>query len=77
MRIKKIAKKCMAALLLLTMAVGTDSVAAQADQKVSDVFEDVNAGDWYEDYVQYAYNNEIMTGLNNKQFGPNDLLVRA
>ena len=44
---------------------------------VSDIFVDVNKGDWYENYVQYVYDNGIMTGLNSTHFGPNQPLARA
>ena len=40
-------------------------------------FIDVQAGDWYYDTVEYAYENAIMTGLTDTVFGPNDNLARA
>ncbi|MEI3220245.1 MAG: family 43 glycosylhydrolase [Lachnoclostridium sp.] len=44
---------------------------------VDEVFEDVKSDDWFKEYVQYVYDNEIMTGLNATHFGPNDTLARA
>ncbi len=44
---------------------------------VENIFEDVNAGDWYRDSAQYVYDNKIMTGLNKTQFGPSENLARA
>ena len=40
-------------------------------------FTDVTESDWYYNSVQYAYENGIMTGLNDTTFGPNESLARA
>ncbi len=40
-------------------------------------FVDVEEGDWYEESVQYVYENGIMTGLDSTHFGPADGLPRA
>ena len=60
----------------------TDAQAALEEKPddrplVRDIFEDVREGDWYEDAVQYVYDNTIMTGLNDTKFGSNDTLARA
>lgn len=40
-------------------------------------FVDVPAGSWYESYVRYVYNKEIMTGLDETHFGPDQTICRA
>ena len=44
---------------------------------VIDLFSDVNTGDWFLDYVQYAYDKGIMKGVGNYRFAPNEPLTRA
>lgn len=51
--------------------------ALKAKDIVRDIFVDVNEGDWFEDYVQYIYDNKIMTGLDETHFAPADTLARA
>ncbi len=60
------------------------AVLAEAEKKyeelkkvVSDIFEDVNAKDWFVDSVQYVYDERIMTGLSEHKFGPETDLSRA
>lgn len=45
--------------------------------KVSDIFVDVNAGDWFEPFAQYVYDKKIMTGTDPTHFSPASALVRA
>ncbi len=40
-------------------------------------FEDVDPEGWYIENVRYVYEKEIMKGLTDTKFGPNDYLVRA
>lgn len=40
-------------------------------------FNDVNAGDWFYDYVEYVYNNGIMDGVDNGVFSPNTATTRG
>ncbi len=56
-----------------------DAVTEQEETKkqVADVFEDVNAGAWYEKNVQYVYDNEIMKGTDESHFKPDAPLARA
>lgn len=54
---------------------GTDPDPAD-DSKVLP-FVDVPAGSWYESYVRYVYNKEIMTGLDETHFGPDQTICRA
>ena len=44
---------------------------------VSDIFDDVDSEDWFNDYVQNVYDKKIMTGLTPTHFGPTDTLARA
>lgn len=44
---------------------------------VKNIFVDVNEGDWFEDAVQYVYDNGIMTGLESDIFGPAQSLQRS
>lgn len=44
---------------------------------VRDIFIDINEGDWFEDSVQYVYDNGIMTGLDSDIFGPAESLQRS
>lgn len=39
-------------------------------------FSDVNAGDWYYEYVAAAYNKGIITGYNDGRFGVSDNITR-
>ena len=39
-------------------------------KKVTDIFVDVNEGDWFVDYVQYVYDRGIMTGIDSTHFAP-------
>lgn len=40
-------------------------------------FNDVNAGDWFYDYVEYVYNNGIMDGVDSGVFSPNTETTRG
>ncbi len=40
-------------------------------------FTDVQKNDWFYRYVEYAFNNKIMTGLKGFYFGPSQNLARA
>ena len=46
-----------------------------ADYKTQ-VFDDVELGQWYSPYVQWALENEIVKGYDEKIFGPNDKITR-
>ncbi len=62
--------------LVLTMILPT-GISMAAEEKVTDVFEDVNQGEWYVDYVQYVYNEGIMKGMDATHFEPATALCRA
>ena len=40
-------------------------------------FNDVNAGDWFYEYVAYVYNNGIMDGVGTGEFSPNAATTRG
>ncbi|MCD8355019.1 MAG: S-layer homology domain-containing protein, partial [Clostridia bacterium] len=44
---------------------------------VEKVFVDVNASAWYAPYIQYVYDNGLMSGTSDNTFSPNDTLTRA
>lgn len=44
---------------------------------VVDLFSDVNTGDWFVQYVQYAHDKKLMNGVGNYRFAPNENLTRA
>ena len=44
---------------------------------VVDLFSDVNTGDWFVQYVQYAHDKGLMNGVGNYRFAPNENLTRA
>ena len=43
----------------------------------SSIFKDVSKNAWYYDSVKYVYDNNIIKGYANGNFGPNDNLTRA
>lgn len=49
---------------------------SNAKETVSDVFNDVLAGAWYTDGIQYAYDNGIMNGMGNGSFNPQGNVTR-
>lgn len=40
-------------------------------------FQDIKSGEWYEEPVNYVYENGYMTGMTDDKFGPYDTLSRA
>lgn len=44
---------------------------------VVDLFSDVNTGDWFVQYVQYAHDKGLMNGVGDYRFAPNENLTRA
>ncbi len=50
---------------------------SEPPRPVSEIFADVEAGDWFEEEVQYVYDWGIMTGLDGICFGPDNVLSRA
>ena len=47
-----------------------------AGQYTDRKFSDVRTGDYFAPYVQWAYENGIVSGIGNNQFGPNQLVSR-
>jgi hypothetical protein len=52
-----------------------EEVPVKENPKVQDIFKDINEGDWFVPYVQYAYDNSLMSG-KGENFAPNDPLRR-
>ncbi len=71
MKVKSVVKKAAAALALLTILSGADSVAMAAS------YPDVSSGDWFYDEVNWASDQGIMTGYENGYFGPADKVTRG
>jgi hypothetical protein len=44
---------------------------------VADTFKDVKSGDWFEGYVQYVYDEGLMTGVTASEFAPGGGASRA
>lgn len=44
---------------------------------VTEIFEDVQSGEWFEDGVQYVYDHGYMKGISDTKFAPGDHLQRA
>ncbi len=68
-KIRNLAALC---ILLISIMVTGMSVSAAG---VS--YSDVQEGDWYYDYVQYATARGFMTGYNDGSFGPSDKIIRG
>lgn len=64
-------------LLQFTIVESSGSTSKPDIQPVYEVFEDISNTDWFNDYVQYVYDNGIMTGLDKSHFGPYGSLSRA
>ena len=51
-------------------------MAGSPEIEYSDIFPDVPEGQWYTDAVLWAYENKIVTGYENGNFGPGDNINR-
>lgn len=67
--------KLLAIAMALTMAFSSMTANAQASE-VCEVFSDVKHDSWYEESIQYVYDNGIMSGSNGA-FKPTDNITRA
>lgn len=50
---------------------------AEPEERVTDIFHDIQEEDWFVEAVQYVYDHKIMTGLTKDTFGPGAVLSRA
>ena len=75
MKRKKLYNNLIIAVLALAMTVSSLTVKAQTSE-VCEVFSDVKHDSWYEESVQYVYDNGIMSGSNGA-FKPSDNITRA
>ena len=55
----------------------TAAETAFAATRVSNIFTDVHSTDWFNEGVQFVYDNGIMTGKNAATFAPNTVMTRA
>lgn len=54
-----------------------DPEEIKSDGKVEEIFEDVAAGNWYVEAVQYVYDRKIINGYGGVLFGPADPMTRG
>ncbi len=54
-----------------------NAFSVPTDLSPASVFPDVSAGDWFYEYVTTAYNQSIVDGYANGNFGPADFVTRA
>lgn len=55
----------------------TEAVENLETKRVEDIFRDVNSESWYRDSVQYVFERDIMTGMNDSEFGSDAKLARS
>lgn len=60
-----------------TFAEDPDYVEPDPSTSVADIFDDIQPGAWYEDAVQFAYDEGIMTGTSKTTFEPNTTTTRG
>jgi len=65
------------AIFLLGFAVGSSSPNVRADLRGSGLFPDVQQGSYYDDAIGQMYEERIITGYTNGNFGPNDPVTRG
>ena len=74
-------KKGLALAISLSLLAGGAPAFAQSEEqskgKAEEVFEDVNAQDWFCPFVQYVYENGIMHGTSEVTFSPYDSMTRG
>ena len=69
-------KQLYSLLTALALAVGLLPPAARAAENAPS-FADVPAAAWYADAVQYVYENGLMTGVSESEFGPDGTATRG
>ena len=60
----------------MTLGVAVAAISAVTAAK-SLPFEDVKPGDWFEEYVRFVYERDLMKGLSAKAFGPMNSMTRG
>lgn len=60
-----------------TVSLSAFVVFSEGSVPVEYRFRDVENGSWYKDYVQYVYENGIMTGVSDTSFEPKTVMSRA
>ena len=69
--------KRLSVILAVILVLSSVSIATPANAAEELPFNDIQSGKWYYDAVKYVYQNNLMTGLNDKEFGPTDNVTRA
>ena len=69
-------KQLCSLLTALALAVGLLPSAARAAENAPS-FADVPTAAWYADAVQYVYENGLMTGVSESEFGPDGTATRG
>ncbi len=67
-------KKLLLMVLVVVMSLGLMAAPALADETP---FEDVDSSAWYYDYVEYVRVFELMNGVSETEFAPEDTATRA
>ena len=67
--------KILTLVLVIAMVMSLASVAALADS--SETYDDVVAGKWYVQYVDWAVENGLMDGISAKEWAPNTATTRG
>ncbi|MCR5847175.1 MAG: DUF6273 domain-containing protein [Lachnospiraceae bacterium] len=78
-KMRKTVKSTICAILSLFMIVSViqiNTVTSKAAGNVVNVFDDVEAGKWYVEAVQFVYDRGIMAGTSSHVFGVNQALQR-
>ncbi len=73
-------KRIVSILLVAVMLVSLLPVsvfAENAEQDTRHPFTDVASDSWYEEYVQYVWENGLFTGTSPVEFSPEEILTRA
>lgn len=79
MKFKKVLSGTLAAMMLAGTVMSSSATAESAEEsEFSKIpFSDVISDSWYEDYVKFVYDNEIMLGTFPTLFEPDTQLTRA
>ena len=69
-------KKILSSLLVCSVVFGLFQGTALAAESTSP-FKDVKPSDWFYDAVQYAYENDLMSGTGDERFSPDEVVTRG
>ncbi len=69
-------KRVLTLLLICSMLLGMFQSTALAAESASP-FKDVKPSDWFYEAVQYAYENDLMSGTGEEKFSPDEVATRG